>query len=131
MKKNKNKSKLNFYYDDKGRKKYDVSSLYKPPIPEPKIKIEVKELTFLKPHEDKIYLDEIKGTKIEKINDKIKNVFYCKICECSFTDNSSYMEHINGKKHNKVLGMNMRVEKIDLNKVRDKLLNLKRKASNS
>lgn len=39
------------------------------------------------------------------------NAFYCKICEIGFNDSGSYMDHLNGRKHNRVLGMNMKVKK--------------------
>jgi U4/U6.U5 tri-snRNP component SNU23 len=122
------KGKLKFYFDDKGRKKYDVSSLYKPPIPEEKSKPKLPtELTYLKPREDKIDLEDIKGKTLVKQSDKPLGVFYCKTCDASLFDNAAYIEHLNGKKHNKLLGMSLRVEKVEVNKVREKLLSLKRK----
>jgi U4/U6.U5 tri-snRNP component SNU23 len=127
--KGKGKGKLKTYLDDKGRKRYDVSSLYKPPVPEEKKPIHLpSELTYLKPREEKIDLDDIKGKTIVKQNDKALGVFYCKTCDVSLFDNTAYIEHLNGKKHNKLLGMSLRVEKVDVDKVREKLLSLKRKA---
>ena len=49
------------------------------------------------------------------------NTFYCSICEIGFNDSISYMDHKNGKKHNRVLGMNMKVKKVGLDAVNRKL----------
>ena len=45
------------------------------------------------------------------------NTFYCSICEIGFNDSISYMDHKNGKKHNRVLGMNMKVKKVGVDAV--------------
>ncbi|GIX64588.1 zinc finger protein, putative [Babesia caballi] len=39
--------------------------------------------------------------------------FYCKVCDCLLKDSQAYMDHLNGRKHNRMLGMTMRVEKVD------------------
>ncbi|EDO06211.1 Zinc-finger double-stranded RNA-binding family protein [Babesia bovis T2Bo] len=39
--------------------------------------------------------------------------FYCKTCDCILKDSQAYMDHLNGRKHNRMLGMTMRVEKVD------------------
>lgn len=49
------------------------------------------------------------------------STFYCTICEIGFNDSISYMDHRNGKKHNRVLGMNMKVRKVGLDAVNKKL----------
>ena len=36
--------------------------------------------------------------------------YYCSVCECILRDSQSYLDHINGKYHNRALGMSMRVE---------------------
>ena len=37
--------------------------------------------------------------------------YYCGVCDCILRDSASYLDHINGKYHNRALGMTMRVEK--------------------
>ena len=39
------------------------------------------------------------------------------MCDALMKDSSSYLDHINGKKHNRLNGMNMKVERVDVNKV--------------
>jgi len=54
-------------------------------------------------------------------------VFYCKTCKVQLKDSNAWYDHINGKKHNQMLGMSMIVEKVDVDRVRAKLAGLKRK----
>jgi U4/U6.U5 tri-snRNP component SNU23 len=44
--------------------------------------------------------------------------FYCSVCDCVLRDSQSYLDHINGKWHNRNLGMTMRVEKSTVEQVR-------------
>jgi U4/U6.U5 tri-snRNP component SNU23 len=53
--------------------------------------------------------------------------YYCDACECLLKDSKTYLDHINGKKHQRKLGMSMRVEKSTLADVKKKLTALKRK----
>ena len=56
------------------------------------------------------------------------SAFYCKTCKAQLKDSQTWYDHINGKNHNKMLGMSMIVEKVSLDKVKAKLAGLKRKA---
>merc|ERR1711972_779634 len=47
--------------------------------------------------------------------------YWCSVCECLLKDSSTYLEHVNGRRHNRNLGMNMKVEKIGVDRVREKL----------
>jgi U4/U6.U5 tri-snRNP component SNU23 len=47
--------------------------------------------------------------------------FYCNTCDVHFHDSDAYLAHINSKAHNRLLGMNMKVESVSVEKVRQKL----------
>ncbi len=44
--------------------------------------------------------------------------YYCSVCDCILRDSASYLDHINGKYHNRALGMSMRVERSTADDVR-------------
>ncbi|KAF8822758.1 hypothetical protein IE077_004420 [Cardiosporidium cionae] len=47
--------------------------------------------------------------------------YWCEVCECLIKDSQAYLDHINGKKHNRLLGMTMRVEHVSVDTVKKKL----------
>mmetsp|Transcript_37795 Transcript_37795/g.84285 ORF Transcript_37795/g.84285 Transcript_37795/m.84285 type:complete len:224 (+) Transcript_37795:150-821(+) len=53
--------------------------------------------------------------------------YYCSVCDCILRDSQSYLDHINGKWHNRALGMTMRVEKSTVDQIKNKLEDLKNK----
>mmetsp|Transcript_34051 Transcript_34051/g.47434 ORF Transcript_34051/g.47434 Transcript_34051/m.47434 type:complete len:219 (+) Transcript_34051:109-765(+) len=53
--------------------------------------------------------------------------FYCAVCDCLLKDSSTYYGHINGRKHQRALGMTMRAERATLTEVKDRLEFHKRK----
>ncbi|KAJ3011346.1 zinc finger, matrin-type 2 [Thoreauomyces humboldtii] len=66
-------------------------------------------------------------TQIVQSNDNQQPGFYCKECDCTLKDSVSYLDHINGARHQKNLGMSMKVERSSVDQVRARLANLKRK----
>ncbi|KAF8817683.1 hypothetical protein IE077_001232, partial [Cardiosporidium cionae] len=50
--------------------------------------------------------------------------YWCDTCACLMKDSQGFLDHINGKKHNRILGMSMNVERISVNRVREKLASL-------
>lgn len=53
--------------------------------------------------------------------------YWCSVCECLIKDSQAYLDHINGRRHNRNLGMNMKVENIGIDRVKDKLKSMKKK----
>jgi U4/U6.U5 tri-snRNP component SNU23 len=47
--------------------------------------------------------------------------FFCDVCDCNLMNSAAYLTHINGRKHQKKLGMSMYVERVDVGQVSQKL----------
>ena len=53
--------------------------------------------------------------------------YFCEVCQCLLKDSVSYLDHINGKKHQRALGFSMRVERVGLAAVKERFKTNKRK----
>jgi U4/U6.U5 tri-snRNP component SNU23 len=51
--------------------------------------------------------------------------YWCETCKCLLKDSNAYLDHINGKKHQRSLGFTMRVERSSVNSVKGRLDALK------
>lgn len=50
--------------------------------------------------------------------------WYCKVCDCYLKDSLTYLDHINGRKHQRALGYSMRTEKSTTEQVSNRLQSL-------
>uniref|UniRef100_A0A7S2Z105 U1-type domain-containing protein n=1 Tax=Chloropicon laureae TaxID=464258 RepID=A0A7S2Z105_9CHLO len=52
--------------------------------------------------------------------------FYCEVCDVLLKDSLAFAAHLNGKMHQRLLGMSMRTERVGVDSVKEKLQALKR-----
>jgi U4/U6.U5 tri-snRNP component SNU23 len=52
--------------------------------------------------------------------------YYCDVCECLLKDSSTYLSHINGRRHQRKLGMSMKAERSTITGVKERLAHHKR-----
>lgn len=52
--------------------------------------------------------------------------WHCKVCDCFLKDSLTYLDHINGRKHQRNLGYSMRVERSTKDQVLDRLQAIKK-----
>ena len=57
----------------------------------------------------------------DAMSGNMEGSYYCSVCECALRDSANYLAHINGRKHNRMLGMSMRAERSTLAEVRARL----------
>jgi len=130
-------------YDDKGRRHWNTSELSSfNHLPDQTDKIDPENIKKIPTVSDTSYLKTREGADIIRVDEVIgkitsasqnpksdeKSGFYCKTCDCVLKDSTTYTDHLNGKRHNRMLGNNMKVERVTADTVKNKLLQLKRKA---
>lgn len=80
---------------------------------------------FLRARQEAIDLESKVGTSemVSSDNAVVKTGigWHCKVCDCFLKDSHTYLDHINGKKHQRKLGFTMRVERSTKDQVLDRL----------
>merc|ERR1712187_27645 len=96
---------------------------------DPVIPLPSSQRTYLKQRSDDLELDRDLGKSRVITTHTIKPMqggYWCSVCECLIKDSSAYLEHVNGRRHNRNLGMNMKVEKIGVDRIKEKLRSMKK-----
>merc|ERR1719382_624265 len=96
---------------------------------DPVIPLPSSQRTYLKQRQIDLELDKDLGKSKVITQHTIKPMqggYWCSVCECLIKDSAAYLEHVNGRRHNRNLGMNMKVEKIGVDRVREKLKSMRK-----
>merc|ERR550525_408219 len=91
---------------------------------DPVVPLPSSQRTYLKQRTVELELDKNLGQSRVITQHTIKPMqggYWCSVCECLIKDSAAYLEHVNGRRHNRNLGMNMKVEKVGVERVREKL----------
>ncbi|CAG9464866.1 unnamed protein product [Pedinophyceae sp. YPF-701] len=84
----------------------------------------IAERSLLKSRSYKLDLERKLGkTQVVGLNTALSQQpgYYCSVCDCVLRDSTSYLDHINGKYHQRALGSSMVVEKSSVDQVRARM----------
>eukprot|EP01053_Blabericola_migrator_P002973 Blabericola_migrator_1__2972@NODE_1859_length_3646_cov_357_337804_g1189_i0_p4_GENE_NODE_1859_length_3646_cov_357_337804_g1189_i0NODE_1859_length_3646_cov_357_337804_g1189_i0_p4_ORF_typecomplete_len140_score31_32zfC2H2_jaz/PF12171_8/1_6e05zfU1/PF06220_12/1_3e04zfU1/PF06220_12/0_00064zfmet/PF12874_7/1_1e04zfmet/PF12874_7/5e03zfmet/PF12874_7/0_0019CCDC84/PF14968_6/0_024_NODE_1859_length_3646_cov_357_337804_g1189_i07481167 len=119
-----------------GRRIWDKSQYQTKPLTEPDKPVVPRRLveesvrTHLKERDYELNLEKTIGQQkviTATAHTSQQGGYWCSVCECLLKDSGSYLDHLNGKKHNRTLGMSMRVKKASKEDVAKRLKDLKDK----
>lgn len=92
---------------------------------------EVKELQLLQRRTYNVDLDSGLGKSVivqrAATASASTSAYYCSICDCDTKDSINFLDHINGTKHQRNMGMSMKVERSTLDQVRQRFTTNKQK----
>jgi len=86
--------------------------------------------SHLRARETELNLEENLGKEVvinQQTAKEYQGGYFCETCNCSVKNSQAWMDHINGKKHNSMMGMSMKVERSSVDKVLAKLKSLSNK----
>merc|ERR1712200_57287 len=85
---------------------------------------------LLKTRDYKVDLDSKLGKSIvitKNTPQSAQGGYYCNVCDCVVKDSINFLDHINGKKHQRNLGMSMKIERSTLDQVKERFAKNKAK----
>lgn len=88
------------------------------------------QLELLRPRDHKVDLASKLGERVLILKDPRqpeRGAYHCSVCDCVLRDSIAFLDHLNGKKHQRNQGMSMRLERSTLEQVQKRLEAHKRK----